>query len=105
MTKTHAVNSVKRNIKMFGSFGERSNSYGLRPDQLHEVQTAFHQFDGNRNGFITADELRQCLQRFHIQYNDFDIQRVLSEMDANRDGQVSYDEYMNFMSNVYRSGM
>ena len=90
---------------MFGSFDERSNSYGLRPDQLHEVQTAFHQFDGNRNGFITGDELRQCLQRFYIQYNDFDIQRVLSQMDANRDGQVSYDEYMNFMSNVYRSGM
>ena len=79
-----------------------SNVYGLRPEQLYEIQTAFHEFDANHNGYITGDEIRQCLQRYHVRFNDFDIQRVLSQMDSNRDGRVTYDEYMTFMSRLYR---
>lgn len=79
-----------------------SNVYGLRPEQLYEIQAAFHEFDGNHNGFITGDEMRQCLQRFHVRFNDFDIQRVLSQMDTNHDGRVTYDEYMAFMTKLYR---
>lgn len=82
--------------------GVGSNMYGLRADQLYEIQAAFHQFDANHNGFITGDEVRQSLHRFHVRFNDFDIQRVLSQMDYNHDGQVSYDEFMRFMSRVYR---
>lgn len=78
--------------------------YGLRPDQLYEAQTAFHQFDSNHNGFITPDELRQTLLRFNIRFNDYQIQQVLRQMDINHDGQISYDEYMNFMSHIYRQG-
>jgi calmodulin len=82
--------------------GSESNIYGLRPDQLYEIQQAFHEFDLNHNGYITPDEMRQSLYRFHARFNDFDIQRVLSQMDVNRDGQVSYDEFMTFMARVYR---
>ncbi|CAF1102977.1 unnamed protein product [Adineta ricciae] len=82
--------------------GNESNLYGLRPDQLFELQTAFHQIDSNHNGYITGDEMRECFQRFHIGYTDAEIQRVLSQMDFNRDGRVSYDEYMTFMARVYR---
>lgn len=82
--------------------GNETNLYGLRPDQLFELQTAFHQIDSNHNGYITGEEMRECLQRFRIGYNDAEIQRVLSQMDFNRDGRVSYDEYMTFMARVYR---
>lgn len=80
----------------------QTNIYGLRPDQLHEIQAAFHEFDTNHNGYITGEEMRQCLQRYHVRFNDFDIQRVLSQMDANHDGRVTYDEYMMFMTKLYR---
>ncbi|UJR07725.1 hypothetical protein I4U23_012010 [Adineta vaga] len=82
--------------------GKETNLYGLRADQLFEIQTAFHQFDLNHNGYITGAEMRECLHRFNIGFSDADIQRVLSQMDLNRDGQVSYDEYMAFMARVYR---
>ena len=82
--------------------GDGTNPYGLRADQLAEVQTAFHQFDLDHNGYITGAELQQSLQRFGVPHNNAEIQRVLSEMDYNRDGRVSYDEYMRFMASIYR---
>jgi len=85
--------------------GDGTNIYGLRADQLYEIQAVFHQFDADHNGYITGDEVRQSLQRFHVRFNNFDIQRVLSQMDYNHDGKVSYDEFMRFMGRVYRGEM
>jgi Ca2+-binding EF-hand superfamily protein len=87
---------------MCSCHGNETNMYGLRPDELFEIQTAFHEIDGNHNGYITCEEMCECLQRFHIRVNNFDVKRVLSQMDSNRDGQVSYDEFMTYMTKVYR---
>ncbi|CAF2124761.1 unnamed protein product [Rotaria magnacalcarata] len=82
--------------------GDGTNIYGLRADQLFEIQAAFHQIDINHNGYITGEEMLQCLQRSGISSDWFEIQRILSRMDYNHDGRVSYDEYMKFMSCIYR---
>jgi Ca2+-binding EF-hand superfamily protein len=73
----------------------------LRPDQIQEITTAFMEFDSNRNGIISSQEMRECLRRSNIQYQDGEVDRVISSMDFNRDGNVSYDEYMKFMARVY----
>jgi Ca2+-binding EF-hand superfamily protein len=85
--------------------GDGSNMYGLRADQLFEIQSAFHEFDVNHNGYITLDEMREVLYRFGVYVSDFDIYQILSRMDYNQDGQISYDEYMLFMSRIYRGEM
>ncbi|CAF5078237.1 unnamed protein product, partial [Rotaria magnacalcarata] len=73
----------------------------LRPDQVQEITTAFMEFDASRNGVITAAEMKQCLRQSNIQYQDAEVDRVISGMDLNHDGNVSYDEYMKFMARVY----
>jgi hypothetical protein len=73
----------------------------LKPDQVQEITTAFMEFDLNRNGYITAQEMKECLRRSNIQFQDAEVDRVISNMDSNRDGTVSYDEYMKFMARVY----
>ncbi|CAF3450254.1 unnamed protein product [Rotaria socialis] len=73
----------------------------LRPDQVQEITTAFMEFDVSRNGFITAGEMKQCLRQANIQYQDAEVDRVISNMDLNHDGNASYDEYMKFMARVY----
>lgn len=82
--------------------GDGTNMYGLRADQLFQIQSAFHQFDADHNGYITLDEMRQCLHRSGVPVSDFEIYQTLSKMDYNQDGQISYDEYMRFMSRTYR---
>ena len=71
---------VKRGITVFGGFGDRSNSYRLRLDQFHKIQTTSHHIDADYNGFIPSDGMRQSLQYFHIRYNDFHEQRRLNSM-------------------------
>lgn len=73
----------------------------LRPDQVQEITTAFMEFDLSRNGAITPDEMKECLRRSGIQHQPGEVERVLSSMDINRDGNVTYDEYMKFMARVY----
>ncbi|CAF0949313.1 unnamed protein product [Rotaria sordida] len=73
----------------------------LTPNQVQEITTAFMEFDINRNGVITHQEMKECLRRSNIQFQDAEVDRVMSNMDTNRDGTVSYDEYMKFMARVY----
>ena len=73
----------------------------LRPDQIQEITTAFMEFDLSRNGVITPDEMKECLRRSGIQHQPGEVERVLGSMDTNRDGNVTYDEYMKFMARVY----
>ena len=73
----------------------------LTPTQVQEITTAFMEFDLNHNGFITSQEMKECLRKAGIQYQDAEVDRVISNMDTNRDGTVSYDEYMKFMARVY----
>ena len=73
----------------------------LKPDQVQEITTAFMEFDSNHNGYITAQEMKECLRRSGIQHQDAEVDRVISNMDTNRDGTVTYDEYMKFMARVY----
>ncbi|CAF2307385.1 unnamed protein product [Rotaria sp. Silwood2] len=73
----------------------------LKPDQVQEITTAFMEFDVNRNGVITGAEMKECLRKSNIQFQDAEVDRVISNMDSNRDGTVSYDEYMKFMARVY----
>ncbi|CAF0816298.1 unnamed protein product [Didymodactylos carnosus] len=73
----------------------------LRPDQLDEIRQSFAEFDINRNGYITPQEMKESLRRAGIQFEDGEVDRVISNMDLNKDGLVSYNEYLKFMARVY----
>ncbi|CAF1429551.1 unnamed protein product [Didymodactylos carnosus] len=79
---------------------------GLSQSELQEINDSFHSFDLNRDGSITPDEIKQCLRRANVTALDAVIDRVikydLQQMDSNRDGRISYDEYLKFMTTVYR---
>jgi Ca2+-binding EF-hand superfamily protein len=73
----------------------------LKLDEIEEITKAFRAFDENQNGSITPAEMRECLRRSKIPYQDVEIDRVISSMDSNEDGAVSFEEYMDFMAHVY----
>ena len=73
----------------------------LTPDQVIELTVAFQAFDQNKNGFITPDEMNECLSQSKIPHKNAEVLRVISAMDSNKDGKVSYAEYMKFMAMAY----
>jgi len=73
----------------------------LKPSELKEITTSFKEFDGNDNGFITPQEMKECLRKSKIPFEDADVEDVIKSMDNNRDGTVSFDEYMEFMAYAF----
>ncbi|CAF1315423.1 unnamed protein product [Rotaria magnacalcarata] len=70
----------------------------LKPDQLKDIVSSFMEFDQNKNGYISYKEMKECLNRAHVAHDDAEISAVMSSMDNDRDGNVSFEEYLKFTS-------
>lgn len=75
---------------------------GLKPAQLQEITAAFQEFDENGNGSISPAEMKECLRKSKVPYEDGEVTEVIASMDSNNDGNVSFEEYLEFMAHVYR---
>jgi Ca2+-binding EF-hand superfamily protein len=73
----------------------------LKPEQIKEITTAFKEFDSNNNGSITPSEMKACLRKSKVPYNDGEVDQVIKNMDSDGDGDVSFDEYMKFMAYTF----
>ncbi|CAA2979707.1 calcium-dependent kinase 34-like [Olea europaea subsp. europaea] len=67
-----------------------------RMDREEHLYTAFQYFDKDHSGYITIEELEQALREFGM--NDGkDIKEIISEVDADNDGRINYDEFAAMM--------
>lgn len=67
-----------------------------RMDREEHLYTAFQYFDKDNSGYITIEELEQALRDFGM--NDGkDINEIISEVDADHDGRINYDEFVAMM--------
>ncbi|KAA8550014.1 hypothetical protein F0562_001698 [Nyssa sinensis] len=67
-----------------------------RTDREEHLYTAFQYFDKDNSGYITIEELEQALREFGM--NDGrDIKEIISEVDADNDGRINYDEFVAMM--------
>lgn len=48
--------------------------------------------DKNRQGYLTKTDLKKLLKQFSIQLNGEEFYHVMSEIDKDQDGIISYDE-------------
>ncbi|XP_057801100.1 calcium-dependent protein kinase 14-like [Salvia miltiorrhiza] len=67
-----------------------------RMDREEHLYTAFQYFDKDNSGYITIEELEQALKEFGMG-SDKDIKEIVSEVDADNDGRINYDEFVAMM--------
>lgn len=67
-----------------------------RMDREEHLYTAFQHFDKDNSGFITTEELEQALHEFGM-HDGRDIKEIISEVDADNDGRINYDEFVAMM--------
>ncbi|XP_030520919.1 calcium-dependent protein kinase 17-like [Rhodamnia argentea] len=67
-----------------------------RMDREEHLYTAFQFFDKDNSGFITTEELAQALREYGMQ-DGRDIKEIISEVDADNDGRIDYDEFVAMM--------
>ncbi|KAG4962030.1 hypothetical protein GLYMA_14G035800v4 [Glycine max] len=68
-----------------------------RMNKEDHLYTAFQYFDKDNSGYITIEELEQALVEFNM--NDGrDMKEIISEVDADNDGRINYDEFAAMMN-------
>merc|ERR1712054_417650 len=59
-----------------------------------DIRGAFQQFDANKSGLISPQEFRDALSRLRIGASDEEVSLLLARLDTNRDGMISYEEFL-----------
>ncbi|RHN57562.1 putative non-specific serine/threonine protein kinase [Medicago truncatula] len=67
-----------------------------RLNREEHVYTAFQYFDKDNNGYITIEELEQALHEYNMHDGRY-IKEIISEVDADNDGRINYDEFVAMM--------
>ncbi|KAJ6302795.1 hypothetical protein OIU77_016815 [Salix suchowensis] len=67
-----------------------------RMDREEHLYTAFQHFDKDNSGYITTEELEQALRDFGM-HDGRDLKEIISEVDADNDGRINYDEFVAMM--------
>ena len=65
--------------------------------QESHLRGAFQYFDKDNSGSISKEELRICLQGDDFTLTEEQINQLLSGVDANNDGEVDYQEFIEMM--------
>ncbi|PAA70728.1 hypothetical protein BOX15_Mlig001604g1 [Macrostomum lignano] len=79
---------------------KRAGKKQHQADQTHaddsedELLAAFHVFDKDRNGYISAPELKAVLDGLGHEYEDAEVEEMLREVDINGDGCIDYAEFV-----------
>ncbi|KII62065.1 Calmodulin [Thelohanellus kitauei] len=63
-----------------------------------EMREAFKVFDKNGDGKITAEELKNVMEKLGEQLQDEQINEMIKEADLDADGMVSFEEFCKMMS-------
>ena len=82
-----AVNKVHLEIKL-----KLASLHG--GSALRRLAKVFQEFDKNQNGFLDFYEFEQALRDLGIFYKKIDSQALFNYYDKNKDGQISYTEFV-----------
>lgn len=66
------------------------------------MKTAFQMLDIDHSGKIDSQELLQLLagEEFRDVYSQQQLDQAIGEIDANGDGEIDYEEFVNMMRNI-----
>ncbi|KAJ8308804.1 hypothetical protein KUTeg_013678 [Tegillarca granosa] len=66
-------------------------------DLQEEVLEAFKLFDTDRNGYITARELKDVMTNLGEKITEEEVDDMIRVADANGDGQIEYTEFLKIL--------
>ncbi|TFK07491.1 Calmodulin [Platysternon megacephalum] len=69
-------------------------------DSEEEIREAFRGFDRDKNGYISAAELRHVMTNLGKKLTDEEVDEMLKEADADSDRRVNYEEFVRMMASM-----
>uniref|UniRef100_A0A7N8XWB7 Actinin, alpha 1 n=1 Tax=Mastacembelus armatus TaxID=205130 RepID=A0A7N8XWB7_9TELE len=71
---------------------------GISQDQLNEFRASFNHFDRKRTGIMDAEDFKTCLISMGYNLGENEFSRIMSIVDPNRMGIVTFQAFIDFMS-------
>ncbi len=71
----------------------------LTDDDLEEIREIFSHYDHDGNGVIDAGEFRALLDALGADLSDDEIATGLRAVDENGNGQIEFDEFLEWWAN------
>lgn len=97
------LTAIARNINEVENQILTRDSKGISEDQMNEFRLSFNHFDKNRTRRLEPKEFKACL--VSLGYNirddrqgDADFQRIMSIVDPNHSGYVTFESFLDFMT-------
>lgn len=97
------LTAIARNINEVENQILTRDSKGISEDQMNEFRLSFNHFDKNRTRRLEPKEFKACL--VSLGYNirddkqgDADFQRIMSIVDPNHSGHVTFESFLDFMT-------
>lgn len=70
----------------------------LSEEQIAEIRKAFHACDSDGSGVIEQNELSSVMRELGEHPSDEELRDLLKDLDADGDGTISWDEFLQAMS-------
>lgn len=97
------LTAIARNMNEMENQILTRDSKGISNEQMDEFRKSFLHFDRSRNQLLEPKEFKACL--ISLGYNirddkqgDVDFQRIMSLVDPNGQGHVTFDAFLDFMT-------
>ncbi|XP_071382135.1 alpha-actinin-1 isoform X11 [Centroberyx affinis] len=71
---------------------------GISQDQMNEFRASFNHFDRKRTGMMDAEDFKTCLISMGYNLGEAEFSRIMSIVDPNRMGLVTFQAFIDFMS-------
>uniref|UniRef100_A0A8C1WDX7 Actinin, alpha 1 n=1 Tax=Cyprinus carpio TaxID=7962 RepID=A0A8C1WDX7_CYPCA len=71
---------------------------GISQDQMNEFRASFNHFDRKKTGMMDAEDFRACLISMGYNMGEAEFARIMSIVDPNRLGVVTFQAFIDFMS-------
>ncbi|CAB1330501.1 unnamed protein product, partial [Coregonus sp. 'balchen'] len=71
---------------------------GISQDQMNEFRASFNHFDRKKTGMMEAEDFKTCLISLGYNMGEAEFSRIMSIVDPNRVGVVTFQSFIDFMS-------
>uniref|UniRef100_A0A8C1B538 Actinin, alpha 1 n=1 Tax=Cyprinus carpio carpio TaxID=630221 RepID=A0A8C1B538_CYPCA len=71
---------------------------GISQEQMNEFRASFNHFDRKRTGMMDAEDFRACLISMGYNMGEAEFARIMSIVDPNRLGLITFQAFIDFMS-------
>ncbi|XP_035287773.1 alpha-actinin-3-like isoform X2 [Anguilla anguilla] len=90
-TTTHSINEIENQILT-------RDAKGISQEQLNEFRASFNHFDRKRHGMMEPDDFRACLISMGYDLGEVEFARIMTLVDANDVGAVTFQAFIDFMT-------